>query len=144
MINGSSSLTWRSFRERRNFPQIWFRDLRYFEVSKSSIWKHTFWWQWCFFFHCYLGTFTTDWAQTWIHRFAILCICWDTLSEKTDLWQLPTVSTIFKRENKIIHNINNSITNVDKQFEKVFRAVLGKSNISMLDCLFCALCLLYN
>ena len=30
------------------------------------------------------------------HRFVILCICWDTPSEKTCLWQLPTVSSGFK------------------------------------------------
>ena len=35
-------LKWRTFRERSNFPRIWFRDLRIdFEVPKSSIWKHT-------------------------------------------------------------------------------------------------------
>ena len=28
--------------------------------------------------------------------FAILCIYWDTLSEKTGLWQLPIVSSVFK------------------------------------------------
>ena len=30
------------------------------------------------------------------HRFIILCICWDTPSEKTGLWQLPIVSSVFK------------------------------------------------
>ena len=28
------------------------------------------------------------------HRFVILCICWDTPSEKTGLWQLPKVSSV--------------------------------------------------
>ena len=30
------------------------------------------------------------------HKFVILCICWDTPSEKTGLWQLPIVSSVFK------------------------------------------------
>ena len=35
-----------------------------FEVLKSSIWKHTtIVWQECFFFHYYLATSMTDWAQ---------------------------------------------------------------------------------
>ena len=29
-------------------------------------------------------------------RFVILCICWDTPSKKTSLWQLPKVSSAFK------------------------------------------------
>ena len=31
------------------------------------------------------------------HRFVILCICWDTPSEKTCLWQLPIVSRVLKK-----------------------------------------------
>ena len=61
-------------------------------ISTSSIWKHTtsrdkgvF-----VFFHSYLATSATNWVQI-IHRFVILCICWDTLSERTSLWQLPIV-----------------------------------------------------
>ena len=30
------------------------------------------------------------------HRCVILCICWDTPSEKTGLWQIPMVSSVFK------------------------------------------------
>ena len=37
------------------------------------------------------------------HRFVILCICWDTPSEKTGLWQLPIVSNVFK-ENPRTHD----------------------------------------
>ena len=29
------------------------------------------------------------------HRFIILCICWDILSEKTDLWQLLIMFSVF-------------------------------------------------
>ena len=31
-----------------------------------------------------------------VHRFVILCICWDTQTVKTILWQLPIVYTVFK------------------------------------------------
>ena len=38
------------------------------------------------------------------YRFAILCICWDTSSEKTGLWQLPRVSSGFKTK---LFKLNN-------------------------------------
>ena len=81
-----------------------------FEVSKSSIWKHTMIvWQGCFFFHYYLATSTTTWAQIF-YRFVSSCICWDTPSEKTGLWQLPTVSIVFNSyrigKNKILKNLS--------------------------------------
>ena len=72
-----------------------------FEVPKSSIWKHT---TSCekracfFFFHYYLATLTT------FYRFVILCICWDTPSEKTGLWQLPIVSSVFKMNHSALWN----------------------------------------
>ena len=65
------------------------------EVSKSNIWKHTT--------LCDNGVFLTlisrnfdDQLSSNVHRFVILCICWDTPSEKTGLWQLPIVSSVFK------------------------------------------------
>ena len=83
-----------------------------FEVSKSSIWKHT---SSCFFFHTnsYLTT-PVDQSSSNFHRFVIWCVCWDktldtigncqrpvfslgvTPSENTGLWQLPKVSNVFK------------------------------------------------
>ena len=36
----------------------------------------------------------TDWAQ--IFTGLLFYVCWDTPSEKTGLWQLPIVSTVFK------------------------------------------------
>ena len=66
-----------------------------FEVSKSSIWKHTT--------LCDKGVFSfilsrnfDDQLSSNFHRFVILCICWDTPSGKTGLWQLPIVSSVFK------------------------------------------------
>ena len=65
------------------------------EVSKSSIWKHTTACaRVCFFFNYYLtGSATNYWAQ--IVTWCVVCICWDTPSEKTGLWQLPIMSSVF-------------------------------------------------
>ena len=58
-------MQWRSFRERSNFPQIWFQDLSSleFEVSKSSMWKHTTLCDKGVFSFTILTTLTTNWAQ---------------------------------------------------------------------------------
>ena len=54
-----------SFRERSNFPQIWFWDLRFriWGLEIKHLKAHNFVWQGCFFFHYYLATSTTNWAQ---------------------------------------------------------------------------------
>ena len=51
-----------------------------------------------FFYHYYLATSETNWAQ--IFTGLIFSVCWDkcTASGKTGLWQLPTVSSVFKSE----------------------------------------------
>ena len=41
------------------------------------------------------------------HRFEIVCICWDTPSEKTGLWQLPIVSSAFKRPLPIRESVSS-------------------------------------
>ena len=71
------------------------------EVSKSSIKKHTT--------LCDKGVFLSllsrnfdDQLSSNFHRFVILCICWDTQSEKTGLWQLPKVSNVFKQKYKLV------------------------------------------
>ena len=88
-------LKWRSFRERSNFPHFETSDLE-FEVSKSSIWKHTT--SWCdkgvFFLSIIFCNFD-DRLSSNFHRFVILCECWDTPTVKTSLWQLPIVSSVF-------------------------------------------------
>ena len=61
------------------------------QVPKSSIWKHTTSCDYAFFsFHYYLALLTTDWAQLLTGL-----LCWDTQREKTGLWQLPIVYTVF-------------------------------------------------
>ena len=69
-------------------PRIWFWDLRkrFLGLEVKHLKSHNFLWQGWFFFHYYLATSTTNWAKKF-HRFVILCICWDTPSEKTGLWQ---------------------------------------------------------
>ena len=55
-----------SFGERSNFPRIWFRDLRFrtWGLEINHLNAHSFVWQGLFFFHYYLATSMTDWAQT--------------------------------------------------------------------------------
>ena len=66
------------------------------EVSKSSIMKsHNFVWEGCFFLS-YISRNFDDQLSWNFHRFVISCICWDTASEITGLWQLPIVSNVFK------------------------------------------------
>ena len=54
-----------SFRERSNFPRIWFRDLgfRIWGLEINHLNAHNFVWPGWFFFHYYLATSTTNWAQ---------------------------------------------------------------------------------
>ena len=51
-----------------------------------------------FFFLPLLSRTLNDQLSSNFHRFVILCVCWDTPSEKTVLWQLPKVSSAFKRD----------------------------------------------
>ena len=61
-----------------------------FEVSKSSFWKHT---TSCSFIVSQLR----QPIELKFSQACILCICWDTPSEKTGLWQVPIVSSAFKK-----------------------------------------------
>ena len=58
-------LKWRYFQERSNFRRIWFRDLRFriWGLEIKQLKTNNFVYQWCFFFHYYLATSTTNWAQ---------------------------------------------------------------------------------
>ena len=51
------------------------------------------------------------------HRFVILCICWYTPSEKTGLWKLPIVSSVFKEERKKIF-CRKILADFESQFAK--------------------------
>ena len=46
------------------------------------------------FFLSLLSRNFDDQLSSYFHRCVNLCICWDTLSEKTGLWQLPTMSSV--------------------------------------------------
>ena len=79
-----------------------------FEVSKSSIWKHT---TLCgkgvfFFFESYLTTPKTNQAQMFTCLLFYAFKCWDTASEKTGLLQLPIVVSVFK-VNNCSHTLQN-------------------------------------
>ena len=98
-IKKSSSL-WRSFRERSNFPRIWFRDLgfRSWGLEIKHLKAHNFVWPWCdkgVFFLSLMSRNFDDRLSSNFHRFVISCICWDTSTVKTGLWQLPIVSRVF-------------------------------------------------
>ena len=68
---------------------IWFRDLRIRFWGPEMKHLKNFLWQGCFFFYYYLATSTTNRVQ--ICELVIWCI-----SEKTALWLLPKVSSVFK------------------------------------------------
>ena len=74
------------FRERSNFPQIWFRDIKF----RTWLLSRNF----------------DNQLSSNFRRFVILCICWDTPSKKTGLWQLPIVSSVFKGKYFFIENYN--------------------------------------
>ena len=67
-----------------------------FEVSRSSIWKHTTSCDNVFFLSLLSRNFD-DQLKSNFHRFVILYIGWDTPSEETGLWQLLKVSSVFIR-----------------------------------------------
>ena len=48
------------------------------------------------FFLSLVSPIFNDRLSSNFHRFVILCICWDTPSEKTGVWQLPIVSSVFE------------------------------------------------
>ena len=87
-------LKWCSFRERSNFTRIWFRDIGFiiWGLEIKHLKAHNFVWQGCFFFHSYLLTSTTNWAQ--IFTGLLFYACWDTSSEKTGLWNANSVQCL--------------------------------------------------
>ena len=68
-----------------------------FEVSKSSIWNQkTLCDNVFFYFNVLLSRNFDKRLSSNLHKFVILGRCWDTPSEKTGLWQLPIVPSVFK------------------------------------------------
>ena len=56
---------------------------------------------WVLFFHYYLAISTTNWVQVCYFMHMLRYTKWEL--EKTGLWQLPMVSTVFKRLHEIGH-----------------------------------------
>jgi len=87
-----------SFRERSYFPRIWFWDFKFrtggLEINHLN--AHRTSWQACFFLSLLSRDFD-DRLSSNFHRFVILCIRWDTPTVKASLWQLPIVSSAFKK-----------------------------------------------
>ena len=54
------------------------------------------------------------------HGFVILCICWDTISEKTGLWQLPIVPSVFKDFNRSLFYASESTRFCATRFLSLF------------------------
>ena len=63
-------------------------------MSFIPIWKHTNFPTRVFFLSSFSRN-SDDQLSSNFHRLVILCICWGTPSEKTCLWQLPIVSSVF-------------------------------------------------
>ena len=85
-----------SFWERNNF------SLKYLNLLQGLSWVLEFkhlkahnLWDKVLFLPLFSRNFN-DQLSSNVHRFVILCICWDTPSENTGLWQLPKVSSAFK------------------------------------------------
>ena len=64
------------------------------EVSNSNIWKHTTSCDKAGFSFIILSQLRWP-IEFKFSRVCYFCICWDTPSEKTGLWQLPIVSSVF-------------------------------------------------
>ena len=93
--------------------------------------------QGCFFLSLLSRNFD-DRLSSNFHRLVILCICWDTASEKTGLWQLPIVSTAFKcMGNSTVTHV--TLTLCDNNFPP-WTSTLWPANTNMLaDCGLCFL-----
>ena len=87
-----------------------------FDVSKSSIWKHT---TLCdrlgVFFLSLISRNLDGQLSSNFHRFVILCICWDTTSVKPGIWQLPKVSSAFNQACNFVLGIIS--TNIFIEYE---------------------------
>ena len=70
------------------------------EVSIQGIWKHTTCVTRVFFLPLFSRNFD-DRLSSNFHRFVILCICWDTPTVKTGLWQLPIVSSVSQTKHRL-------------------------------------------
>ena len=72
-----------------------------FEVPKFSIWKHTTSFDEGVYSSIIIAQFQRP-IELKLSQVRFLCICWETPSERTSLWQLPIVSNIFKHATDVI------------------------------------------
>ena len=70
-------------------------QIRIWGLEVKHLKAHNFVWQGCFFLSL---SYFDDQLSLNFQRFVILCICWDTPTVKTSLWQLPIVSSVFKKK----------------------------------------------
>ena len=79
-------------RERSNFPWVWFWDVRvrFWGLEIKHLTAHNFVWQGCFFFHYYLATWTTNWAQTFT---GLLLLCTSRYTKWED-WSLIITNSV--------------------------------------------------
>ena len=99
MCEKQPPLKWRSFRERSNFPRIWFRDLRFtiwgLEIKRLK--AHNFVWPWCD-----KGVFSfiniSQLRRPSELKYSQICyfMLRYTNCEDYSLWQFPKVSSVFK------------------------------------------------
>ena len=86
-------LKWSILRERINFQRVWFWDLRFriWGLEIKHLKAHYFDVTRAYFFLSLLSrNFDDRWSSNF-HRFIILCICWDTASEK---WSLTVTNSV--------------------------------------------------
>jgi len=67
--------------------------IRFWGLKIKHLKAPNFVWQGCFL--SLLSCNFDDQLSSNFNMFVISCICWDTLSEKTGLWQTPKVSRVF-------------------------------------------------
>ena len=99
IVRNGSLWSKRSFRERSHLKKKWFRYLiiRFWCLEVKHLKAHNFAWQGCFSVIIISQLRRPIELKFWqVCYFICSCFCWDTPSEKTGLWQLPIVSTVFK------------------------------------------------
>ena len=85
------------FGERSIFPRIWFWDvrIRFWGLEIKPLKPHNYVGQGRFFFHYYLATWTTNWAQIFTGLLLYAYVEIHQVRRINGLWQLPIVSSVF-------------------------------------------------
>ena len=80
---------------------------------------HNFVWQGCFFLSLLSRNFDNQLSSNF-HRFVVLCICWDTASEKTGLWQLPLCPLSLIKYNSVTYGFLSNLYTLDMSMDVVY------------------------